>query len=283
MAAGPAAGWDVRFFRLLWQRALILALGVFSVWLIVDVIFRFTDNRLNWMLALGVTYGLAAYVVLPRVIRVGLMLLRHRHVPAYTTTGDGLPGDPVNLALLGTLAELRAAFAALGWQEADPLGFASSWRMVRAFLFNASYPTAPFSTLFLFARGQDIGFQKAIGDSPRKRHHVRFWGLSLAKAQETAGTTSLWQNRGQPADGERAIWIGAATRDTGFALTRWSFQITHATDSDTNAERDLVIAELKARQLIGDVKAYVDRDELPAKRVNHYVFDGDVSLAELRS
>jgi hypothetical protein len=268
---------------LLWQRLLILALGVFSVWLIVDVIFRFTDNRLNWMLAIGVTYGLAAYVVLPRVIRFGLMLLRHRHVPAYTVTGDGLAGDPVNLALVGTLADLRGAFAALGWQEADKLGLASSWRMVRAFLFNASYPTAPFSTLYLFARGQDIGFQKAIGDSPRKRHHVRFWGLSLAQAKETAGTTRLWQNRGQPAQGERAIWVGAATRDTGFALTRWSFQITHATDSDTNTERDLLIAELQARTLIGDVQLYIDRDELPAKRVNHYVFDGDVSVAELKS
>ncbi|MCA3572362.1 MAG: LssY C-terminal domain-containing protein [Aestuariivirga sp.] len=271
----------MRLLRLLWQRLLVVALGVFSVWFIVDVVFRFTDNRMNWILALGVTYALAAYVILPRVIRFGLALMRQGRVPAYTTTGDGLAGDPVNLALFGTLDQLRAAFAELGWQEADPLGVSSSWRMARAFLFSQPYPTAPFSTLYLFGRGQDIGFQKAIGDSPRKRHHVRFWGLDLHQAEETAGSARLWQSRGQPAAGERAIWIGAATRDTGFALTRWSFQITHATDSDANAERDLVIADLQSRQLIGEVKPYDERGDLPAKRVNHYVFDGDVSVAEL--
>jgi len=46
--------------------------------------------------------------------------------------------------------------------------------MVRAFALNSPYPTAPFSTLYLFGRGQDIGFQKAIDDSPRKRHHIHF-------------------------------------------------------------------------------------------------------------
>jgi hypothetical protein len=37
--------------------------------------------------------------------------------------------------------------------------------MVRAFVLNQPYPTAPFSTLYLFGRGQDIGFQKAIDKS----------------------------------------------------------------------------------------------------------------------
>ena len=51
-----------------------------------------------------------------------------------------------------------------------PIGWTwqSSWRMVRAFVFNSSYPTAQFSTLYLFGRGQDIGFQKAIDNSPTK-------------------------------------------------------------------------------------------------------------------
>jgi hypothetical protein len=84
----------------------------------------------------------------------------------------------VNVALIGTLQQLRSAFASLGWSEADQLGLASSWGMIRAFVFNSPYPTAPFSSLYLFGRGQDIGFQKAIDNSPRKRHHVRFWALT---------------------------------------------------------------------------------------------------------
>src|SRR3954471_7847129 len=140
------------------QRLLILGLGVFSVWIIVFVVFDTADQRLPWVLAVSLTYGIAAYVVLPRVIRIGLMLLHRKRVPSFTTTGDGLPGDPANVALIGTLAQLRAAFAALGWSEADRLGLASSWGMIRAFVFNSPYPTAPFSTLYLFGRGQDVGF-----------------------------------------------------------------------------------------------------------------------------
>jgi hypothetical protein len=66
-----------------------------------------------------VTYALAAYVILPYVVRMGLKVLQHRHVPRYTITGDGLPGDPVNLALIGRLDALREGFAKAGWQEAD--------------------------------------------------------------------------------------------------------------------------------------------------------------------
>ena len=88
-----------------------------------------------------------------------------------------MPGDPVNLVVTGTLKQLHAAFKLAGWSEADRLGLASSWRMVRAFLLNSPYPTAPFSTLYLFGRCQDVGFQKAIDNSPRKRHHTFDSGL----------------------------------------------------------------------------------------------------------
>ena len=121
-----------RLWRLL-QRLLVFGLGVITIWLIVFVIFDFADKRLPWAIALAVTYGLAAYVVLPRAIRLGLHILQRGRVPSYTLTGDGLPGDPVNIALIGTRRQLCEAFATMGWSEADPLGFASSMRMARAF------------------------------------------------------------------------------------------------------------------------------------------------------
>src|SRR5690349_17264269 len=108
----------MRFLR----RLAVFGLGVFSVWLIVFVVFDTADRRLPWILALGITYGFAAYVVLPRVIRLSLKILQHRRVPSYTITADGLPGDPVNVALVGTLQQLRSAFKILGWSEADQLG-----------------------------------------------------------------------------------------------------------------------------------------------------------------
>src|SRR5271169_785329 len=129
----------MRLLKRLLQRLLIFGLGIFSVWLIVFVVFRIADNRLPWVFALGITYGIAAYIILPRVVRLGLKILQRQHVPSYTITGDGLPGDPVNIALVGTLHQLRAAFVSLGWAEADRLSLASSWGMVRAFVLNSPY------------------------------------------------------------------------------------------------------------------------------------------------
>ena len=270
----------MRLLKRLLQRLVIFGLGIFSVWLIVFVVFEFADRRLPWFLALAVTYGVAAYIVLPRIVRMGLKILQRKRVPSYTITGDGLPGDPVNLVLTGTLQQLHTAFATAGWSEADRLGLASSWRMVRAFVFNSPYPTAPFSTLYLFGRGQDIGFQKAIDDSPRKRHHIRFWALDTALVEATLGTAKFWLNTDRPPNDAHVYWIGAGTKDTGFSLTQLTFQITHATDSDTNAERDFIIAELRTSQVIGGV------NKVPAGRhiehINHYATDGEIALANLK-
>jgi hypothetical protein len=260
------------------QRLLIFALGILSVWLIVFV-FELVDRRLPWILALSITYGIAAYIILPRTVRIGIKVLNRKHIPSFTITGDGLPGDPVNLGLIGTLEQLHTAFATAGWSQADRLGLASSWRMVRAFVFNLPYPTAPFSTLYLFGRGQDIGFQKAIDDSPRKRHHVRFWALSLAYAENVLGTADFWLNTDRPNEKDHVLWVGAGTKDTGFSLTRLTFQVTHATDSDTNTERDYIIAELSENRTISNVTAHQPGQRLP--RVNHYIADGRITLASL--
>lgn len=264
----------IRFF----QRALVVGLGVLTVWLIVFV-FRWVDRRVPSVLALALSYAIAAYLILPRSVHLGLAILRRKRVPSYTMTGDGLPGDPVNVVLVGTLAQLRAAFAAAGWFEADRLGLKSSWRMIQAFLFNRPYPTAPFSTLYLFGRGQDIGFQKCINNSPRRRHHVRFWALSLAH-EASLGRAQFWRSSGLPPADARVLWVGAGTKDTGFSFTRLTFKITHATDADTNIERDFIITELSSIHVIGEPIAYRAGQHLPA-HVNHYVTDGELSMAAL--
>jgi hypothetical protein len=270
----------VRLLKRLLRRVLIFGLGILSVWLIVYV-FRLTDHRLPTILALALTYGIAAYIILPRVVRVGLKILQRKRLPRFTITGDGLPGDPVNLVLIGTRQQLCAAFAIAGWSEADRLGLTSSWRMVRAFIFNSPYATAPFSTLYLFGRGQDIGFQKAIDNSPRKRHHIRFWASSLTRAEATVGTADFWLNTDLPQHHERVLWVGAGTKDTGLSYTQLTFQITHATDADTNIERDYIIAELQKNRVIVDVNSYRSGQRLPTERVNHYLTDGQVTVASL--
>ena len=267
----------IRFF----QRLAVFGLGIFAVWFNVFVVFRITDQRLPWIVALALTYGIAAYVILPRIVRMSLKILQRKSVPSFTLTGDGFPGDPVNLALVGTLAQLRAAFAGAEWTEADPLGLKSSWGMVVAFVLNRPYPAAPFSTLYLFGRGQDVGFQKAIDDSPRKRHHIRFWALSAERVEDALNTPAFWFNSDRPPVEETVLWVGAGTRDTGFSLTRFTFQVTHATDNDANAERDFIIADLKRFGVIGDVRWHQEGERLNLGKVNHYVADSEVAVAQL--
>jgi hypothetical protein len=271
----------LRYFVLGLRRLAIALLGILAVWLIAFV-FRFTDQRLPTILALALAYAVAAYLILPRIVRMSLKILQRRSVPSFTLTGDGFPGDPVNLAVIGTLAELGAAFARAGWIEADPLGLKSSWRMVVAFVLNRPYPSAPFSTLFLFGRKQDVGFQKAIDGSPRKRHHIRFWALSPDRAEDALNTPEFWFNADRPPLDASVLWVGAGTRDTGLSFTRFTFQFTHATDSDTNAERDFILGELRQAGAVGETTWHQEGERLLLGKVNHYVADGEIAVARLR-
>ncbi len=132
--------------------------------------------------------------------------------------------------------------------SADALGLVihGEWRSLSSSI--AHIPRRPFSTLYLFGRGQDIGFQRPIDGSPRKRHHVRFWAVPGGEGAQALDSVSFWLPTPAPDEHERVIWIGAATKGRGFSLTWLSFQITHATDADTNAERDFIIEEFVAAQ-----------------------------------
>lgn len=271
----------MRRLKLFGQRTLVFALGLVTIWLILVLFYDVADRRLPLVLALASTYAVAAYLILPRAIRLGAHILNRRRVPSYTLTSDGLPGDPVNLILIGTFDELQRAFVQAGWTQADLLGIGSSWKMACAFVLNRPYPTAPFSTLYLFNRGQDVGFQRSIDDSPRKRHHVRFWGISIERAEETIDTAAFWLTSSRPANTERVMWIGAATKDIGLSLTRLSFQLTHATDADTNAEREFVVRALTDHEGIGPVRYHLAGERLSLGTVNRYVSDGLVAVAEL--
>src|SRR5271168_1541375 len=134
--ANDGGDWTLRLLTLLLQRLAVFATGVFSVWLIVFVVFRVSDRQLPWIVAVSLAYALAAYVILPRIVRMSLKILQRKSVPSFTVTGDGFPGDPVNLVLFGEFSKLRAAFLAAGWTEAQPLNLTSSWRMVVAFVLN---------------------------------------------------------------------------------------------------------------------------------------------------
>ncbi len=52
-------------------------------------------------------------------------------------------------------------------------------------------------------------------------------------------------------------------------------------NSDTNAERDYIVEELRRRQIIGDVTLHLAGEQLPTEHVNRYITDGEVAFATL--
>lgn len=171
-----------------------------------------------------------AYVVLPQIHRILVKI----YVPDYfigrTRTGDGLLGDPVNLAVIGSKAALRSAMHDAGWQPADELSAATSWKMFRSTVLRRSYPTAPVSSLFLFGQKQTLAFQQEVDGDTFRRHHVRFWP-----------TPKKWWLPG----GYHADWLGAATYDKGVGFSAFTLQFTHKIEEKIDIERDYVVATLK--------------------------------------
>ena len=150
-----------------------------------------------------ITWFVLAYIYVPVLWK----RYAHRHpefeeMPGVTYSADGIPADPVNVALVGTESEVLKIMVAAGWYPADPLTLRSSLKIAGASVLKREYDTAPVSSEFLFGRKQDLAFEQAVGNDPRHRHHVRFW------ESDKHGT-----------DG-RPIWVGAAIFDKRVGLSR---------------------------------------------------------------
>jgi LssY-like putative type I secretion system component LssY len=175
-----------------------------------------------------VVYLAVAFLILPLIWR------RHeeRHpaladAETVTHTKSGIPGDPLNVALVGSEEPLHRGMLAAGWFPADPITIESSLRIAVGVVFKRPFDEAPVSPLYLFGRKQDFAFEKPVGDNPRERHHVRFW------------RSDKIDDQGRP------LWWGAATFDTHVGFSHLTGQITHHISPNVDADRDLLIEDLR--------------------------------------
>src|SRR5215831_15684361 len=88
-------------------------------------------------------------------------------MPGVTYTADGIPADPINVALVGTKTEVMKIMLAAKWYPADPLTLRSSLEMAEASVLKRPYEDAPVSNLYLGGRKQDLAFEQPVGNSPR--------------------------------------------------------------------------------------------------------------------
>jgi hypothetical protein len=182
---------------------------------------------LLWLLAVVLVYAALAYLVLPAFWthyehQKGLAAL-----PMVTRTKQGIPGDPINIGLIGNEKEVLCAMNAAKWYPADPVTFRSSIEIAGSVLLDRSYPDAPVSNLFYRDRREDLAFEKPSGKSADRRHHVRFWKV-LDKGEE-----------------QRPVWLGAVTFDKGVGVSHFTGAITHHIDADIDAERDGLTTDIE--------------------------------------
>src|SRR5258707_4038414 len=71
-------------------------------------------------------------------------------LPKITHTARGAAGDPLNVILVGSAAQITASFAQAGWLVPDPITAQTSARIAAASLAHQPYPTAPVSNLYVF-------------------------------------------------------------------------------------------------------------------------------------
>lgn len=184
-----------------------------------------SPKRLAFVLAvLLVIWAVLAYLVVPAIWKT----YAHRHpaldaIPNITLTGSGIPGDPLNIALIGTRQDLMKIMVAAKWYPADPLSFKSCLEIAEATVLKHPYDQAPVSSLYLFGRKEDLAFEQPVGNNPRERHHVRFW---LAEKTDALN---------------RPLWIGSAVFDQHVGISRTTGQITHVTAADVDTERDYLM------------------------------------------
>jgi hypothetical protein len=179
------------------------------------------------LLGVVIAWAALAYIVLPAFWthyehQKGLASL-----PMVTRTAQDIPGDAINVGLIGNEKEVLCAMNAARWFPADPVTFRSSIEIAGSVLLDRAYPDAPVSPLFYLGRREDLAFEKPAGKSADRRHHVRFWKV-LDKGEE-----------------QRPVWLGAVTFDKGVGVSHFTGAITHHIDADIDAERDALVSDIE--------------------------------------
>lgn len=218
---------------------IIIFTGLFVYTQFIDTILGEGNRIISFLLA----WSLTAYILLPRINRVLTKIYLPNYFIGRARTADGLLGDPVNIAVVGSEGELRAAMLKAGWTSADPLSLRNNWRIVKSSIAMKSYPEAPVSSLYVFGNMQDMAFQQEINNNPRRRHHVRFWK-----------TPDGWIMPG----GYKVDWVGAGTYDKRVGLSLFTFQITHKIAENTDDERDYIITSLQKHKALQKVRVIKD-------------------------
>ena len=185
-----------------------------------------------WLLLVLAIYLVAAYLLLPAFWTHYEHQKGLANLPMVTRTAQGIPGDPMNVGLIGDERDVICAMHTAGWYPADPITLRSSIAIVGSVLLDRPYKDAPVSSLFYLDRREDLAFEKPVGSSADRRNHVRFWRV-LDQGEE-----------------KRPVWLGAATLDRSVGISHYTGAVTHHIAADLDAERALLASDLESAGMV---------------------------------
>jgi LssY-like putative type I secretion system component LssY len=150
---------------------------------------------------------------------------------------DGLPrrvndqfknlGDMVNFIVIGSEKQVQSALDAANFHVADTSNRKAVLEAATTTYESKDYLAMPMSTLYLFDRPQDFGYEQAEPIAMvASRHHFRLWKAAFT-----------WN--GQP------VWVGAGTHDIGFAKDKRNGNVTHKIDPNVDGERENIGSSLQ--------------------------------------
>jgi hypothetical protein len=220
----------------------------------------------------GLAIALLLYVAIAYVILPALWS-DYEHQPGLagrnmvTANAQGIPGDPLNVGVVGSKAQVAYAFSLAGWKPADAITLRSSIDIGLSVVLDRPYADAPVSSLYLDGRKQDLAFERPEdGTSADRRHHVRLWHI-LDKGVEGHG-----------------VWLGSASFDRGVGISHDTLQITHHIDPDLDRERDFVIKSLTDAGVVQQTYQVTGTGPTLAGRNGEgdpYYTDGEITIAVL--
>lgn len=162
--------------------------------------------------------------------------------PKSKRAGSSRPADLVNLLLIGSRAQISAAFTASGWTEARRSNARADWSSALAATFNRPDLNAPMSSQRINHAEPDMAWEKGF-DDVSKRHHIRLWLLP-----------DRWEGQ--------QLWVATATRDVEIAYLRPGRMVTHRVEAQVDHERDKIAWDL-AYSTCASAMDWWDRPKIP--------------------
>src|SRR5579872_812296 len=162
---------------------------------------------------------------------------------------DGLPrrvndqfknlGDMVNFVIIGSEKQVQSALDAANFHVADTSDRKAVLEAAMTTYESKDYLAMPMSTLYLFNRPQDFGYEQADPIAMvASRHHFRLWKAPFTWNGET-------------------VWVGAGTHDIGFAKDKRNGSVTHKIDPNVDGERENIGSSLQKGGKVKSIAYYL--------------------------